>query len=174
MNTNLTSGQKAKIVNQYWNGTPVKNLCEKYHVPRSTLYSWLKICQNVYASQHAAEAIATQKEYTDLKRKYEWQQQVLQAIADSGCITMIPLEERIAIYDQLREQYGTNILLDALSIFKGSYYNLIKKNRVPTYYKRRHDVLSNMVRMKIYEKRPQAGRSDSADLCPFLHLWFIH
>ena len=87
-----------------------------------------------------------QKEYNDLKRKFEKQQQVLQAIADSGCITLIPLEERIAIYDQLSEQYGANILLDALSISKGSYYNLIKKNRVPTYYKSRHDELSDMVR----------------------------
>lgn len=68
MRTNVSSDQKAKIVNQYWNGTPVKDLCEKYQVLRSTLYSWLKPYQNVYASQHATEAIATQKEYNNLKR----------------------------------------------------------------------------------------------------------
>ena len=159
MRTNVSSDQKAKIVNQYWNGTPVKDLCEKYQVPRSTLYSWLKPYQNVYASQHATEAIVTQKEYNNLKRKYERQQQGLKAIADSGCITMIPLEERIAIYDQLSEQYGANILLDALSIFKGFYYNLIKKNRVPTYYKRRHDVLSDMVH-RVFDDSARCYGSD--------------
>lgn len=80
-----------------------------------------------------------QKEYNDLKRKYERQAQVLQAIADSGCITMIPLAERIDIYERLSDQYGANVLLDALSISKGSFYNRIKKNRVPTYYETRHD-----------------------------------
>lgn len=105
MRTNVSSDQKAKIVNQYCNGTPDKDLCEKYQVPRSTLYSWLKPYQNVYASQHATEAIVTQKEYNNLKRKYERQQQGLKAIADSGCITMIPLEERIAIYDLLSGTY---------------------------------------------------------------------
>ena len=159
MNTNLTIDQKSKIVNQYWNGTPVKKLCEKYQIPRSTLYTWLKPYQNVYSSQHTTEAIATQKEHSDLKRKYERQQQVLQAITDSGCIAMIPLEERIAIYDQLSEHYGANILLDALSIFKGSFYNLIKKNRVPTYYKSRHDELSDMVR-RVFNESDQCYGSD--------------
>ena len=159
MRTNVSSDQKAKIVNQYWIGTPVKDLCEKYQVPRSTLYSWPKPYQNVYASQHATEAIATQKEYNTLKRKYERQQQVLKAIADSGCITMIPLEERIVIFDQLSERYGANILLDALSISKGSYYNLIKKNRVSTYYKSRHDELSDMVR-RVFDESDQCYGSD--------------
>lgn len=159
MSTNLTSKQKANIANQYWNGSSVKEICEKYQVPRSTLYTWLKPYQNVYASRHATEAIATQKEYNDLKRKYERQQQVLKAIADSGCITMIPLEERIAIYDQLSEQYGANILLDALSISKGSYYNLIKKNRVTTYYATRHDELAEMVH-RVFDESNQCYGSD--------------
>lgn len=115
--------------------------------------------KNVYASRHATEAIATQKEYNDLKQKYDRQQQVLQAIVDSGCFTMIPLEERIAIYDQLSEHYGANILLDALSISKGSFYNRIKKNRVPTYYATRHDELAEMVH-RVFDESNQCYGSD--------------
>ena len=159
MNTNFTSKQKADIANQYWNGTSVKDLCEKYNVPRSTLYTWLKPYQYVYASRHATETIATQKEYNDLKRKFERLTLVLQAISDSGCITMIPLEKRITMYEQLSLQYGTKILLEALSISKGSYHNLIKKNRVPTYYQERHAELSDMVR-KVFEESNQCYGSD--------------
>ncbi len=53
MNTKFTPAQKTDIVNQYWNGTSVKDLCELHHIPRSTLYTWLKPYKSVYASRHA-------------------------------------------------------------------------------------------------------------------------
>ena len=159
MNTVFTSEQKAYIANQYWNGMSVKSLCETYQVPRSTLYTWLKPNQNLYASKYAINAVATQKEFNDLKRKYERQTLVLQAISDSGCIKTILLKERIEIYEQLSARYGAKILLEALAISKGSYYNLIKKNRVPTYYQERHDELADMVR-RIFDESNQCYGSD--------------
>lgn len=53
MKEKYTPAQKTNIVNQYWNGTSVKDLCELYHVLRSTLYTWLKPYKRVYASRHA-------------------------------------------------------------------------------------------------------------------------
>lgn len=70
MNTKFTPARKTDIVNQYWSGTSVKVLCELYHVPRSTLYAWLKPYKSVYASRYAMNPAVTQKDYNDLKRKY--------------------------------------------------------------------------------------------------------
>lgn len=159
MNTQFTPAQKTDIVNQYWNGTSAKDLCELHHVPRSTLYTWLKPYKSVYASRHATKPAVTQKDYNDLKRKYERQSLVLRAIEDSGFISMVPLETRISMYNQLSEQYGAKVLQDALSISRGSYFNLIKKNRLPTYQKNRHEVLSAMVRT-VFDESKQCYGSD--------------
>ena len=159
MSTIFTEAQKASIANQYWNGVSVKALCAKYQVPRSTLYTWLKPYQNVYASKFATETVATQKAYSDLKRKFERTAQVLQAISDSGFISKVPLEERITVFEQLSKQYSANVLVEALSISKSTYHSLIKKKHKSNYHQNRHNELAAMVR-RVFDESDQCYGSD--------------
>lgn len=59
---------KEKIISEYKNGISYNEVREKYNVPKTCLYDWLKL-YNIKV--HKDEKIFTYKQYEDLQKKFE-------------------------------------------------------------------------------------------------------
>ncbi|MBR4656229.1 MAG: IS3 family transposase [Oscillospiraceae bacterium] len=58
---------------------------------------------------------------------------------------------------RLKGQYGTNILLEALNISKGTYHSRILHNDAPSFHRKRYEDISNEVRTIFDESRQCYG-----------------
>lgn len=157
MQSRLTTREKEEIVAQYWDGRPVVSLCVQYGVPRSTLYSWLKPYKKLESSNPTAQSVITQKEYSDLKRHSDKQDQILEVIRISGCSPSAPLEEKLAAFKYLQSQYSAHVLCEALNISRGTYHNRIIKQNNPTVYERHRQEISAQVRAVFEESEQRYG-----------------
>lgn len=157
MQSRLTTREKEEIVAQYWDGQPVVSLCVQYGVPRSTLYSWLKPYKKLESSNPTAQSVITQKEYADLKRHSDKQDQILEVIRISGCSPSAPLEEKLAAFKSLQSQYSARVLCEALNISRGTYHNRIIKQNNPTVYEQHRQEISAQVRAVFEESEQRYG-----------------
>lgn len=148
--------EKKKIIALYWGGAPMSDLSIQHGIPRSTLYSW----RNRYKPLKAIESnAASQKEYADLKRHAEKQAQILEVIQISGCAPGSPLEDKLAAFRRLQNQYSSHVLCEALNISRGTYHKRIVKEQTPTFYETRKKEILEQIR-GVYEESEQRYGAD--------------
>lgn len=151
--------KKSEIVQKYWNGQSVAELCREYSVSRSTLYSWLKRYRQLNASSKCLHSAFTQKDYTDLKRHTDKLEKILEILRLSNCTHNSPLDDRIEAFQKLQNQYSANALCEALNIPRSTYHKRIIKGEHPTVYDAHRKVVMEQIQL-IHEESQQRFGAD--------------
>lgn len=87
----FTKEFKEIIINEYKNETSYKEIKEKYNVPKTCLYDWLKL-YNIKV--HKNEKTFTYKQYEDLEKKFEKVSRELEIIKLSHCFADSPRNKK--------------------------------------------------------------------------------
>ena len=109
---------KQRIIQDYQNGVPIQKISQTNSVAISTIYRWLKDCEEEIPTPH----------YSVLLRKKEHLERVLEVIRLSGLIDEVPLRKRLEILEVLHvqhEEYNVHELCEALNVARGTFYNHI-------------------------------------------------
>ena len=157
MHSKFTDIQKADVIAQYWRGKPVTKICEEYAVSKSTVYAWIRPCSVKEEAEAVGRHVFIQKEMVNLQNKMCRLNTIIEILGKAECLRNAPLEDRLAEFQRLKGQYGTNILLEALNISKGTYHNRILHNNSSSPRRERYEHISNEVRAIFDESRQCYG-----------------
>ena len=129
MHSKFTDIQKADVIAQYWRGKPVTKICEEFAVSKSTVYAWIRPCSVKKEAAAVGRHVFIQKEMVNLQNKMCRLNTIIEILGKAECLRNAPLEDRLAEFHRLKGQYGTNILLEALNISKGTYHKGLSKKK---------------------------------------------
>ncbi len=137
----------------YNNGTPVCVICERYQVPRATVYRWLNQHKDL-----SPDEVLTKKSLDNMRRKQERTEQMCQILKLVNCTTSSPLRIKLYELEKLADQFPIRILCDALEVDRGTFYNHLKRNKKEnSSYAQRRRELSVAVREIFEESRGLFG-----------------
>mgnify|MGYP002707777413 CR=1 FL=1 len=125
---------KITIINEYKNGTSYKEIKEKYNVPKTCLYDWLKLYS---IKVHKDEKIFTYKQYEDLQKKFEKVSRELEIIKLSHCFADSPRKQKEEAIEKLMDKFPVKEMCRVLNLPTGTFYN---------YHLRRVKITQNQIR----------------------------
>lgn len=114
------------IVNSYLAGHSITELANTYHISRSTIYTWIKDAQEKENTKNTSINLRT---YHDLKVRCQRMGTIIEILKSAPCCPAAPLQEKLAVIQEMSAKYNVNILCEALDVAKGTYYNHIKRNK---------------------------------------------
>ncbi len=126
---------KIHAVRDYHEGMKVKDICEKYHCPRSTFYSWIK----PYSENKTKSGTAILKDLIDANRKIKKLEHIIEILQNSSIFKNLSTKEKELETDELFGKYSVHELCDAFLLSRATYYNHIMraKNEKAWYLERR-------------------------------------
>ena len=132
---------------EYKSKTPVSQIVTKNHIPRSTIYYWIK----KYKYIKNLEDIKYLSAYENEKKKNQKLLQINQVLKLVNCTVHSPLQTKLKELEKLYGKFSVRVLCEALNVSRGTFYNHILRNKKEnTSYVKRRQVLSNEI-LKIYE-----------------------
>ena len=156
MFSRFSNKQKADIVAQYWRGKPVTRICEEYAVSKTTVYGWIRPCALKEEAAANGKDMFIQKEMTNLQNRMKRLNTIIEILGEAECQRSLPLEDRLEEFSRLKDQYGINVLLEALNISKGTYFNRIL-HAAPLSSQERYERISKEVRTVFDESKQCYG-----------------
>ncbi len=154
MQNKLTDTQKQEITDQYYNGTPVAELCVQHSIPRSTLYRWI---HQFSPLKTVTKNTIYYQQYLDLKRHADKLERKLEVIKAAGCGMAAPLQEKLAALEELYGQYSVHTLCDALDVSRGTFYNHIFRRKDVTEHDKRREEIRAQVQIVFEEYKQRLG-----------------
>ena len=152
MNQKYTKEQISQCCTAYNRGTPVAKLVEKYEVPRSTIYAWLKREQE---KKQTGSHFVTFRDYRILENRVKHLQDVIHIIHNIECSVNDPLRVKLNAIESLQEKYSVNLLCEALNVPRGTFYNHILRNkRTHAWYAKRREALREKIQ-QVYDESNQ-------------------
>jgi len=143
---------KKELVERYYNGGSVADICFENNIPRSTFYTWLKSYKTSY-TKSGYEVSAN--EFLKMKQQIQKQQQIIEVLKSVDCTMTVTLKEKLYALEKLYEQYSVYILCEALEISRGTFYNHILRNKKDNNsYQARRDELSRQIK-EVYDESNQ-------------------
>lgn len=133
MTKKVSDMDKIRIRSDYWRGKPVSEICKKYGISQSTVYHWVAPTALKGIASIEGQNIIIQKEISEMQRTFEKNKRIVTVLKESNCTAGSSLDDRLSEFLRLSPIYGTNTVLEALNISKGTYHNRIKCHRDPTY-----------------------------------------
>lgn len=116
---------KVSVIHRYENGESIKALSQKLHISQNTLYRWRK----EYCPIVTPDYTYTPTEFNMLSRKLQRLEHHLEIIRQSGYLSCVPLQKKLATLEQLYNEpgnpYSVHELCDALGVARGTFYNHI-------------------------------------------------
>ena len=150
-----TENEKSIITARYGKGESVADLVRDTHIPRSTIYAWIKEA----ADRDFNKKSVSLKNYRILENKVMRLQGIIEIMKKVGCSVSDPLEVKLPALEALQGQYSVHMLCEALDVPRGTYYNYILRNkRTHTWYSKRREEL-RMEIQRIYDSRQIFGAS---------------
>ena len=119
--------EKLSLVNFYYNGKSVTEICMEHQIPRSTVYSWIQTYQPV-ESKNSSRTV-TPKDFDSLLRRCEKQEQIIAVLKSIPAISNATTQEKLAVLEPLYGQFSVHVLCEALDVPRGTFYNHIKRNK---------------------------------------------
>ncbi len=116
----FTKEFKETITNEYKNGTIYKENREKYSVPKTCLYDWLKLYS---IKVHKDEKTVTFKQYEDLQKKFEKVSRELEIIKLSHCFADSPRKQKEEAIEKLMDKFPIKEMYRVLNLPTGTFYN---------------------------------------------------
>lgn len=157
--------EKLSLVNFYYNGKSVTEICMEHQIPRSTVYSWIQTYRPV-ESKNSSRTV-TPKDFDNLLRRCEKQGQIITVLKSIPAITNATTQEKLAVLEPLYGQFSVHVLCEALDVPRGTFYNHIKRNkRDNSSYARHREELRTAIQEIFEESRQTFG---SEKICAVLH-----
>ena len=128
MKPKYTNEQIRKCCLAYRRGTPVATLVEKYGVPRSTIYFWIKKYQDM-PSHHPENYLNIVNNRSIEKKRREKLQNMCEILQKVNCTVSSPLQVKLYELEKLYGQYNVRHLCEALQVDRGTFYNHILRNK---------------------------------------------
>lgn len=148
----LSEGQRCRLIQRYYNGESVAEICLEASISKSTFYGWLKPYQITRTG--TGDAISA-KEFARIKRYITKLEQKVEILQKVNCTVSSPLRERLNELTLLHDQYNVHVLCEALKVDRGTFYNHILRNkRENNSYQFRRNQLSEQIK-QAYEESNQ-------------------
>ena len=157
--------EKLSLVNFYYNGKSVTEICMEHQIPRSTVYSWIQAYRPV-ESKNSSRTV-TPKDFDSLLRRYEKQEQIIAVLKSIPAIANVTTQEKLAVLEPFYGQFSVHVLCEALDVPRGTFYNHIKRNKRDnsSYAKHREELRTAI--QEIFEESRQTFGSEK--ICAVLH-----
>ncbi len=150
----ISTTTKQKLINQYGAGVSVRQLCQKYHIPRSTIYSWIK---NDYQPKKQ-DGLITPRALNTLRNEVKRYENIITILKTVGTTAKAPIRERLVALTPLYGQYPVHQLCDALDVPRGTFYNHIRRNKGDeSWYVKRNTELKAVISELYYGSRQIYG-----------------
>ena len=144
-----------KCCKEYRAGALVRDLCAKYNIPRSTIYSWLERHRH-----DRTQDIQYKKRLAHLRAQHEKVKQINQVLKKVKCTVSSPLRVKLYELEKLHGKYSVRVLCEALEVDRGTFYNHIFRNKKQnTEFAEKKAMLTEMVR-EIYDSSRGVYGSD--------------
>lgn len=157
--------EKLLLVNLYYNGKSVTEICMEHQISRSTFYSWIQTYRPV-ESKNSSRTV-TPKDFDSLLRRCEKQEQIIAVLKSIPAIANATTQERLAVLEPLYGQFSVHVLCEALDVPRGTFYNHIKRNkRGNSSYAKHREELREAIQDIFEESRQTFG---SEKICAVLH-----
>ena len=146
MTKRKTEKQKKHIVGLFTQGIPISELCSKYGISQSTLYSWAKQYK-VYRTRYGA---VTPKDLDSAKRRIRKLEDMVAILQASEQVSSMSIKEKEKAVDAQYGSYSVHTLCEAFSLSTGTFFNykLRAKGKNAWYEKRRSELKDQI--MQIY------------------------
>ena len=152
MKQRYTAEQIRQCCLEYQNGKSVSLLVQELHIPRSTVYAWLKRFRE---ETQANKKEISLKTYHLLENKVTRMENIIQVLQSVSCTVNDPLEFKLEALERLYGQYSVHVLCDALKVPRGTFYNyLLRNKRDNTWYAKRQEELRSKIQ-QIYDDHHQ-------------------
>ena len=149
-----TAEAKATVLRQLANGTPVKELCRTYDIPRSTLYRWSRDLEN----SNMTSEVPSPKNYEALQHQVKKLENIISVLKSAKCTVHAPLKEKLLELELLYGQYDVWTLCEAMEVSRGTFYNHILRNkRGNTWFEKRREEYRVLIRDVFDEYRQVLG-----------------
>ncbi len=149
-----TAEAKATVLRQLANGTPVKELCRTYDIPRSTLYRWSRDLE----SSNMTSEVPSPKNYEALQQQVKKLENIISVLKSAKCTVHAPLKEKLLELELLYGQYDVRTLCEAMEVSRGTFYNHILRNkRGNTWFEKRREEYRVLIRDVFDEYRQVLG-----------------
>ena len=157
--------EKLSLVNFYYNGKSVTEICMEHQIPRSTVYTWIQAYRPV-ESKNSSRTV-TPKDFDSLLRRYEKQEQIIAVLKSIPAIANVTTQEKLAVLEPFYGQFSVHVLCEALDVPRGTFYNHIKRNKRDnsSYAKHREELRTAI--QEIFEESRQTFGSEK--ICAVLH-----
>ena len=153
MNKKFSDEEKYSLVERYYGGEPVSDICLSANIVRSTFYSWLEPYKVDYTKKgkHGVSAA----EFVKIKKQNEKLSQIIEILKKVNCTVSSPPKEKLSELALLYGQYNIHVLCEALEVPRGTFYNHVLRNKVDNKsYQFRRNELSEKIK-EVYEKSNQ-------------------
>jgi transposase-like protein len=136
MNRKYTEAEQQSLIERYLSGESVLSILEETAIPRSTLYSWIKIYRN--KQQTGKQKAVNLTNFCLWENKVKRLEGIIEILKTAKCSPTAPLEEKLIALENLYGQYNVHMLCEAMDVSRGAFYNHILRNkRDNTYYSKR-------------------------------------
>lgn len=153
MNKVISEKIKTSIIEQVVFGDDVRDVAEKYHVSRASIYRWMKDYE--YRQKYNTDNLLT---LTQMKRNMERANKKLHILSSAPCGTNSPLLPRYKYIETIEDIYGLNLCCEAMNVNKGSYLNYkLRGKRGDTVYARRQEEAKPLIEEIFYESNRTYG-----------------
>lgn len=113
MNKVISDKIKTSIIEQVVFGDDVRDVAEKYHVSKTSIYRWLNDYK--YKQKYNTDNLLT---LTQMQRNMNRANQKLHILSSAPCGTNSPLLSRYKFIEKIENIYGLNLCCEAMNINK--------------------------------------------------------
>lgn len=112
----------------YKSGKSVQELIQQYHVPRSTIYFWIKKYKDL-PNENQETFITFKRNYLKIKNNETKLNHICEILQKVDCTVSAPLKVKLYELEKLYGQYTVQELCNALKVSTGTFYNHIFRNK---------------------------------------------
>lgn len=159
MKRTYTQAEKQALIDRFINNREtVASIVEDTGIPKSTLYSWIKVYQEEQCAGQKKEVNAHNLKL--LENKATRLESIIEILKTAPCTVQAPLKQRLYAAESLYGKYSVHMICDAFNIPRGTFYNHVLRNkRDNTWYAKRREDLRIRIQ-EIYDESNQIFGAD--------------
>lgn len=151
MKQKYSEEEKLYFVSLYVKGTPVKNICQTYQLPRSTFYYWI----DLYKMEKSPSGVySNKKKVYDLSKRLARIERENAILKKSNCTIDSPTEQKVAAAEKLIGEYNVHVVCDTLGLRRSTLYYHLRRKPVQTMIEKDDEILKPHI-SEIFEKSSQ-------------------
>ncbi len=149
-----TKIQKQQMTKLYSDGHNVTYLCNKYDIPRSTLYHWIHQYGEVKASN--GESITAQRLYL-LEKRIQRLTIENEIWKKCDCTITSPLPQKLESIERLYQEYGVHACCRVLEVRRSTFYHYLFRRPEQTLIQKEDEMLKPVICNIFEESKGRLG-----------------